>query len=213
MRWIAAGLLVLLVGCSPSALRPSASPAVSPAASPSPAGNEARNATVQWWFRSEQQDAPDAALASAIREARTEVDAAIYALNRDTDVQALQTAYGQCECVRIITDAEQSKSDPRQTAALDQLQSAGVPIKIDSHAGLMHDKMLEVDHRFVVTGSFNWTNAASTVNDENLWRINSSEAATAAAKLFDSMWNDTRRYKNWQAPQGTVTPVPALSRF
>lgn len=169
---------------------------------------------MQWWFRAEAQDAPDVALANAIGEARSEVDAAIYALNRPVDVQALQAAYGRCECVRIITDAEQSKSDPKQTAALDQLQAAGVPIKVDSHTGLMHMKVVTIDRRAILEGSFNWTNAASTVNDEVLFRINSTEAASAFANDFDQMWNDPKRFKVWQAPTPTTpTPVPALSTF
>jgi phosphatidylserine/phosphatidylglycerophosphate/cardiolipin synthase-like enzyme len=188
-----------------------ATPSVAPAsgAVPSPSAavaHEARNATLRWAF-TQAGDHPDVLLADGIAAAAREIDAALYAINRPADVQALASAQGRCHCVRLISDATQTASDARQVAALQQLQAVGTPILVDSHSGLMHMKVLEIDRRTVYEGSFNVTNNASTVNDEILVRVDSTAFAEATAAEFETMWTDPRRFKPWPLPAGTATPV------
>jgi phosphatidylserine/phosphatidylglycerophosphate/cardiolipin synthase-like enzyme len=173
----------------------------------------ARNASVEVFFHAEDNNQPDVEMANELAGKHTEIDIAMYALNRQGIVDAIQNAYSACECVRLISDATQASSDPKQTTALAQLQAAGVPIKVDSHSGLMHMKVVEIDQVELLAGSFNATNAASTTNDEIMLRIRSAQTAQAFAAEYNKMWNDSRRFKNWQAPPGTVTPVPALGNF
>src|SRR3989338_1596786 len=50
--------------------------------------------------------------------------------------------------------------------------SSGVPVKKDTYTGLLHDKFMAIDGGTTsgprpITGSFNWTQAANTSNDEN----------------------------------------------
>lgn len=212
MKWLAASALLLLVACQP--VGPASQPtpdAAAAVASPSP--NTARNASVEWAFHAEDNQQPDVLMAQTIDQARTEVDVAMYALNRAVDVKAMSDAQARCQCVRLISDREQSASSDGQATALAGLKAAGVPIKVDSHSGLMHMKVVEVDRSVVLAGSFNATNAASTINDEILLRIGSVATAQAFADEYDRMWSDTRRFRDWQAPPGTVTPVPALGEF
>jgi phosphatidylserine/phosphatidylglycerophosphate/cardiolipin synthase-like enzyme len=164
------------------------------------------------FFHAEDNNQPDVEMANELAGKHSQIDVAMYALNRQVVVDAMQSAYSACQCLRLITDREQASGDPRQATALSQLQAAGVPIKIDSHSGLMHMKVVEIDGTTTLAGSFNATNAASTTNDEILLRIGSAQTAQTFAAQFDRMWNDTRRFKAWQAPTN-VTPVPALSRF
>jgi phosphatidylserine/phosphatidylglycerophosphate/cardiolipin synthase-like enzyme len=149
-------------------------------------------------------DHPDVVLADGINKAGTRVDAALYGLNRPLDVDALINAYARCKCVRLISDATQS-GGAGQKASLTRMQQAGIPIKVDHHAGLMHMKVVAVDQSAIYEGSFNATGPASTVNDEVLFAIASPELATAFGAEFDTMWNDARRYGDW-SPSNPVTP-------
>jgi len=197
-------LLLFVVGCQSGS--PVELSSRSPAASPSPTTG---NATVSWSFTQSKDPTlqhPDVKLSDGLKTATTEVDAAIYAINRPEDVTALIEAQQRCSCVRIISDAVQSKG-PTQIPALTQLHQAGIPIKIDSHTGIMHLKVAEIDRRVVYEGSFNWTNSASSVNDEILVKVESVQMATSFANLFDNMWNDTRRFKDW-APSAPAAPAP-----
>ncbi len=53
-------------------------------------------------------------------------------------------------------------------SAVPALKRAGLDVREDGNCGLMHDKVLIVDGRTVVTGSFNWSRQAQEVNDENV---------------------------------------------
>src|SRR5207244_10686043 len=86
-----------------------------------------------------------------------------------------------------------------QTAALRELQAAGVPIKTNHHSGLMHLKMA-VRSDAVSLGSFNYTNNAETLNDEVLAIIRDVDRAVQSADRFDRMWNDTQRFVDWHPP-------------
>jgi phosphatidylserine/phosphatidylglycerophosphate/cardiolipin synthase-like enzyme len=141
-------------------------------------------------------DHPDVLLAEGIRAAQMRVDVAMYAINNPGDVDAIIDAQAACGCVRLISDRTQS-GGASQRAALTKIKAAGVPVKVDAHAGIMHLKLIEVDLTTVYEGSFNATTAAATINDEVLFRIASPEIAQAVADQFDAMWNDGRRFVNW----------------
>lgn len=166
-------------------------------------------AGIQWVF-TQAGDHPDAVMVDGINSATTQVDAALYAVNRPTIVQALIDAQGRCQCVRLISDRTQA-GGKAQKAALLAIQQAGVPVKIDRHTGIMHMKVIEVDGVTVFEGSFNATNAASTINDEILVRLDSADAATGFAAEYDAMWNDPNRFRDWV--DTTPAEKPAADAF
>lgn len=52
--------------------------------------------------------------------------------------------------------------------ALKKLACAGLPIKIDGNRYALHHKVIIIDESTVITGSFNFTLSADTINDENI---------------------------------------------
>lgn len=48
------------------------------------------------------------------------------------------------------------------------LKNAGIPVFIDDKHAIVHDKIMVIDRRTVITGSFNFTKAAQVRNAENL---------------------------------------------
>jgi len=98
--------------------------------------------------------------------------------------------------VRVITDNECS-TDASQKKVLNELKSAGIPIKINTHAGLMHMKVTIVDNTIATTGSFNYTESAENQNDEVFVILRDTKAATDFDLQFVRMWNDNGNFANY----------------
>ena len=53
----------------------------------------------------------------------------------------------------------------------------------------MHNKVVLVDGRYVITGSLNFSTNAETSNDENVIIIDNPEIAARYMAEFDRVWN------------------------
>lgn len=121
--------------------------------------------------------------------AKNTIDVGIYGLTHPDIVKALVDAHRRGVKVRIITDNESSGGNT-QKHAIGTLTMAGVPVKLNSHSGLMHLKMSIVDGQTVTTGSYNYTKSASERNDEMLAVVRDPGFVGACQGEFDRMWND-----------------------
>ena len=63
-----------------------------------------------------------------------------------------------------------------------------MPVRIDDAPAIAHNKVIILDDRTVLTGSFNFTKSADTVNAENVVVL---ESSTVAA-WFNQNWEDRR---------------------
>jgi phosphatidylserine/phosphatidylglycerophosphate/cardiolipin synthase-like enzyme len=171
---------VMLSGCGPSATQA--------ATSQSPSSGT----QVEYYFTRAQQH-PEQALESQINSAKSTLDIAIYSLTKKDIIDSIITAKKRGVSVRIITDRIEAKSKAQETQ-LQLLKSAGIPIKENSHSGLMHMKVSIIDKTVVTTGSYNYTQNASTENDEVLVVIHDPGIATNWEGEFQQMWNDTKDY-------------------
>lgn len=68
------------------------------------------------------------------------------------------------------------------------LCAAGIPIKIESFPGKVHNKFMTIDDQIVVTGSMNWTGAGGNANDENTLIIHDSLSALAYQEAFVELY-------------------------
>ena len=75
------------------------------------------------------------------------------------------------------------------SAELRTLYCAGVPARRDGNGGFMHNKVVIVDERYVVTGSLNYSTNAETSNDENVLIIDNPDIAKLYLKEFERIWN------------------------
>ncbi|RKP55404.1 phospholipase D family protein [Cohnella endophytica] len=148
---------------------------------------------LEWAFTKSDQH-PEKLLISVIDSAKSTLDVAIYSLTYPDIVDAIKNAKKRGVKIRLITDKQQS-GGKTQTEALKLLGSAGVPMKINKHSGLMHLKMVVADNKIATTGSFNYSKAASTTNDEVLMVIRKEEVAKSFAAEFEAMWNDDKGFK------------------
>jgi phosphatidylserine/phosphatidylglycerophosphate/cardiolipin synthase-like enzyme len=74
-------------------------------------------------------------------------------------------------------------------AELRTLYCAGVPARRDGNGGFMHNKVVIVDERYVVTGSLNFSTNAETSNDENVLIIDNVDIAKLYMREFERIWN------------------------
>jgi len=81
--------------------------------------------------------------------------------------------------------------------SLPDLFCAGLPVKTDGNPYTMHHKVIIIDGETVITGSFNFTKSADTVNDENVLVIHSP----AVAALYEQEFQ--RIYAAGETPQAS----------
>ena len=150
---------------------------------------------LQYYFTKANQH-PDEQLVKVINSSNSTLDIAIYSLTKKSIVNAIIQAKDRKVNVRIMTDKIESKSKS-ESKELALLQKDNIPIKINSHQGLLHIKMTIADKNIATTGSYNYTENTSTKNDEILVIINDSKVAEGFDSEFENMWNDTENYEDY----------------
>ena len=69
---------------------------------------------------------------------------------------------------------------------------AKVPARQDGNPRFLHDKLIIVDNRYVITGSFNFSTNATESNDENVIIIDNPDIANLYMQEFGRIWNIAR---------------------
>jgi phospholipase D len=129
-------------------------------------------------------------IAGALDEARSSIRLQAYMLTSPVILHALAAAKRRGVAVEAILDKSQ---DPEERAGAryggaTYLMNAGVPVTIDDAPAIAHNKVIIVDERLVITGSFNFTRAADTRNAENVVLID----GTDVARQFLANWRNRR---------------------
>jgi phosphatidylserine/phosphatidylglycerophosphate/cardiolipin synthase-like enzyme len=96
-------------------------------------------------------------------------------------------AYRRGVDVKVVFEYEQIS----QYSEYEGLRSQSVHVRVDTHSGLMHDKVAVIDGKYVLTGSFNWSAAAQNDNNENLIILKSQSLATAYETEFQRIWSSS----------------------
>lgn len=150
---------------------------------------------VRWAF-THMVPGPDRLLQETIAGTRERLDLAVYALTHAELARAVLQAHGRGVAVRLLTDREQARN-PAQAAVLQKFRAAGIPVRVNTHPGLMHLKVAIADGRMVAFGSFNVTEAAARVNDEVLAVVESPALARAWTEVFERLWTDRQGVRDW----------------
>ncbi|MCB9284471.1 MAG: hypothetical protein H6563_10390 [Lewinellaceae bacterium] len=115
----------------------------------------------------------------------------LFILTRDELAAALKDAWFAGRDVRgIIEDPDISGSD------FNFLLSQGVPLQEHTPYGLFHHKYAIVDAQapdsapLVITGSYNWTAAATNENDENTMILHDATIANLFLQEFEERWQE-----------------------
>ena len=94
--------------------------------------------------------------------------------------------------IRVLLDLSNLNANDSK---ISELQSEGIEVSIDKVAGIAHNKIIIIDKRKVITGSFNFTNAADHHNVENVLLIEDEDIAETYLQNWLS-----RKILSYQAP-------------
>lgn len=129
-------------------------------------------------------------LIDLINRANKSIHVMIYSFTLDKIADALIDAKLRGVDVRILVEKEKAY---QRGSEIPRLIEAGVEVALDSNPNLMHHKVMIVDEKIVVTGSYNWSWSAENRNDENLIVILGSEAAAIYEAEFESLWSGAEK--------------------
>jgi len=129
-----------------------------------------------------------AVIVKAISKARESIYVQAYGMTSPAIVEALIKAQSKGVKVRILLDKSNLKDKWSKMGAL---LEADIDVGIDKVSGIAHNKVMILDKRIVITGSFNFTRSADSRNAENVIIIDDS----VVAKQYLQNWL-SRRVKN-----------------
>ncbi len=105
------------------------------------------------------------AILSQINQAKSEILIQAYSFTSQPIARALIRAKERG--VKITAILDKSNRSKKYSAAT-FLKNMGIPVFIDAQHAIAHNKIMIIDNRVVITGSFNFTQAAENKNSENL---------------------------------------------
>lgn len=120
-------------------------------------------------------------VAQQIAGAKESVLVQAYGLTSDMIIHQLESAHARGVKVMILLDGG-NLSDNHDI--FEQFKKLGIPIHYDKMPGIAHNKVMIIDRKKVITGSFNFTRAADNKNAENVLLIEDKNLA----KLYIQNW-------------------------
>ena len=123
----------------------------------------------------------------AIDHARQQVLVQAYSFTSRPILRALVEAHGRGVDVEVILDHSDLRG--RHAGASDMV-SHGIPVWIDTRVRIAHNKVMILDGRNVLTGSFNFSWSAQHLNAENVLEIKDAPSL-ARAYLRDWRWRQS----------------------
>ena len=140
-----------------------------------------------------------AAVVAAINSAKSTLDVQAYLLSTKDIISPIAKAHTRGVKVRVVMDADNAAD---QYSGATYLANAGVPVSLDSEHKEAHDKVMLIDGKTIVTGSFNFTRAADEQNAENLLVIEAKPKLFAAYKKnFETHLKHSKPYSRAEPAQ------------
>jgi phosphatidylserine/phosphatidylglycerophosphate/cardiolipin synthase-like enzyme len=113
------------------------------------------------------------AVVDAINEARSQVLMMAYSFTFDPIVKALMDAHDRGVDVELVFD-KSNEVDLRTD--MPRCIEKGLKVLVDAEHAIAHNKVMIIDRKTVITGSFNFTRQAEDANAENLLVIRHDSA-------------------------------------
>ena len=105
-----------------------------------------------------------------------------YGFSSKNIADALIAAKNRGVNVKVILDKSQRK---QKYSLLYYIVDAGIPVWIDMKPAIAHNKVMIIDDKEVITGSFNFTDAAQKRNAENVIFISDNKIAKEYAQNWE----------------------------
>jgi phosphatidylserine/phosphatidylglycerophosphate/cardiolipin synthase-like enzyme len=121
-----------------------------------------------------------------LNNAKQSVTMLAFSFTDDATGQALIDLHKRGVSVQVVMETRNVEGTGSQFA---DLEAAGVPILRDANCYTAHNKIIVIDEKIVITGSYNFTNRAENVNDENLVIISDPTLAKLYTAEFDRLYD------------------------
>ncbi len=147
-------------------------------------------------------DFPEGVLVEKIKNAKKNINIAMFAFTNDLIYQAIVQAKTRGVAVNSIWDFRswENFSD----SEIDEMLLLGVGI-VDANPGLLHHKFAVIDEKIAITGSANWSFSGMNRNDENLLIIHDAAIAKRFIEHFNRLYQDALKYDQDQTQPPRVT--------
>lgn len=132
------------------------------------------------------------AVVSVIGKAQKTINVQAYSFTSASIAKALLAAHKRGVAINVILDRSQ-KTEKYSSA--DFLAHAGITVLIDAKHAIAHNKIMIVDEKTVITGSFNFTKAAEEGNAENLLVINDADFALRYLQNWEEHKTHSEQYE------------------
>jgi phosphatidylserine/phosphatidylglycerophosphate/cardiolipin synthase-like enzyme len=130
-------------------------------------------------------EAPLRAIVKLLEEARGSIDVCVFTVTDDRLARALLEAHQRGVRVRVVSDDEKALDAGSDVG---RLSDAGIPVRLDRTEAHMHHKFALFDRLRLLTGSYNWTRSAATVNHENVLVSDDPRLVQPFCRAFDDLW-------------------------
>lgn len=144
---------------------------------------------VQTYFSPE--DKPIPAIVALIDSATEDIDLMCFVFSSREICDALLAAHKRGVKVRVLLDnvfSSNAVTKRWECVPFKELKAAGVACKYDDENSKLHHKVIIVDRKRVLTGSFNFSANAANENDENALIIHSPAVARRYHFEFERLW-------------------------
>lgn len=122
-----------------------------------------------------------------INKSKTTIYVQAYGFTSRTIADSLIKAHLRGVKVQVILD--RSNMSKKGYSKLMDLKEAGIDISLDIVPGIAHNKVMIIDEKKVITGSFNFTEAADKRNSENVIIIEDKETV----KQYLNNWYNRKK--------------------
>ena len=136
-------------------------------------------------------DHPARRLVELIQDAEESIYFLAYSFTSDELAEALLESAQNGVTVAGVFEASQYTSNVG--TEFDRLQAAGLDVRLDGNDRNMHHKIIILDERIVVTGSYNFSTNAETRNDENIVILHSPVLAQMYLQEFRNILAEAQK--------------------
>jgi phosphatidylserine/phosphatidylglycerophosphate/cardiolipin synthase-like enzyme len=117
-----------------------------------------------------------------LRAAKKSIRVLAFSFTDTTIANALAARHRAGVDVHVVMEKRGSGG---RGSVFEALRAAGIDVVTDGNRFVMHHKVIVIDGTWTITGSYNFTNAAATSNDENILIIKSPTVARRFEAEFD----------------------------
>ncbi len=125
-------------------------------------------------------------LLKAINSTQKSIKVQAYSLKDPDVINALIDVQKSGKSVQILLDKEHLHG--KSKSILTDLKAAGILVKIEKTSGLSHNKVMIIDEKTIVTGSYNFSKGAYKRNSENLLILSDETLSKQYLENFEKLW-------------------------